>query len=168
MTKEREISLFLQRLKGFGISEEDFRRTEDLIANRWGYETTAEETYLVILNQLAGKHCDQPYLVSRVYFHIRDHLVLGGKNPRIAISEGQRWFLKGLMEDGVDCVMIRTAGDNKVCPECRSLDEVEIEITEAFNQLPVPSKCTSDHCRCSYIDPNELNKNAQEEKLLSL
>jgi hypothetical protein len=167
MTKEHEIGVFLQRLKGFGISEEDFRRTDKQITDRWGYETTAEDTYLVILNQLAGKHSSEPYITARVFFHIRDHLVLGGKNPRIAISEGQRWFLQGLLEDGVDRVMIRTADDNKVCPECRSLHGIEMEITEAFNQLPVPSKCTSDHCRCSYIDPLELNKSAQVEKLLS-
>ena len=167
MTKEQEVSVFLQRLKVLGVSEKDFRRTGELITNRWGYESTAEQTYLVILNQLAGKYCDEPYMVARVFFHIRDHLVLGGKNPRIAISEGQRWFLQGLLEDGVDRVMIRTADDNKVCPECRSLHGIEMEITEAFNQLPVPSKCTSDHCRCSYIDPLELNKSAQVEKLLS-
>jgi hypothetical protein len=167
MTKEQEVSVFLQRLKGFGISEEDFRWTEELITNRWGKETTAEDTYWVILNQLVGKHSDEPYIVSRVYFQMRDYLVLGGKNPGIAISEGQRWLLKGLLADGVARVMIRTSNDNKVCPECRSLHELEIEITEAFNQLPVPSKCTSDHCRCSYIDPHELNKIALVEKLLS-
>ncbi len=95
MTKEHEIGFFLQRLKVFGISEEDFRRTDKQITDRWGYETTAEDTYLVILNQLAGKHSSEPYMVARVFFHIRDH------------------------------------------------------------------------CRCSYIDPLELNKSAQVEKLLS-
>jgi hypothetical protein len=167
VTKEQEVSVFLHRLKGFGISEVDFRRTEELITNRYGKETTAEDTFWVILNQLAGKHSDEPYMASKVFFHIRDHLVLRGKNPRIAISEGQRWLLKGLLEDGVDRVMIRTTGDNKVCPDCKSLDGVEIEITEAFNQLPVPSKCTSDHCRCSYIDPHELKKSPLINKLLS-
>ncbi len=167
MTKEQEDSVFLQRLKVLGVSEKDFRRTGELITNRWGYESTAEQTYLVILNQLAGKYCDEPYMVARVFFHIRDHLVLGGKNPRIANSEGQRWFLKGLSEVGVDSVIIRTADDNKVCPECRSLHGIEMEITEAINQLSIPSKCTSDHCRCSYVDPQELNKSAQVEKLLS-
>ena len=48
MTKEHEIGFFLQRLKGFGISEEDFRRTDKQITDRWGYETTAEDTYLVM------------------------------------------------------------------------------------------------------------------------
>ena len=167
MINEQEVSVFLQRLDGFGISEEDFRRANELITKRWGYESTAEDTYWVILNQLAGKYSGEPYIASRVYFQIRDHLVLGGKNPRIANSEGQRWLLKGLLEDGVACVMVRTADDNKVCPECRSLHGIEMEITEAFNQLPVPSKCTSDHCRCSYIDPLELDKSAQVEKLLS-
>ena len=167
MTKEHEIGVYLQRLKGFGISEEDFRRTDKQITDRWGYETTAEDPYLVIINQLAGKHSSEPYMVARVFFHIRDHLVLGRKNPRITTSEAQRWFLKGLLEDGVARVMIRTADDSKVCPECRSLHGIEMEMTEAFNQLPVPSKCTSDHCRCSYIDPLELDNRAQVEKLLS-
>lgn len=126
MKKEQELSVFLHRLNGFGISEEGFRRANELITKGWGYESTAEDTYWIILNQLAGKHSGEPYIASRVYFQIRDHLVLGGKNPRIASSEGQRWFLKGLLGDGVESVMIRTADDNKVCPECRSLHGIEI------------------------------------------
>jgi hypothetical protein len=155
VVKEQEVSEFLQRLNRFGISEGDFRRTRELLTNKWGYETAYEDIYWVILNQLVGKYIDEPYTVSKVFFQMRDYLVIKGKNPRIAISEGQRWYLKGLLEDDVENVVIRTANDNQVCPECRSLHDIELEIMEAFNQLPVPSKCTSDYCRCSYIDPHE-------------
>lgn len=84
MTKEQELSVFLHRLNCFGISEKDFRRANELITKRWGYESTVEDTYWVILNHLAGKHSGEPYIASRVYFQIRDHLVLGGnRKPKL-------------------------------------------------------------------------------------
>jgi hypothetical protein len=160
VAKEHEVSEFLHRFQNFGISEVDFHRTRELLTNKSGYETADEDAYWVILNQLVGKFIDEPYTVSKLFFQMRDYLVIKDKNPRITISEGQRWYLKGLLEDDVENVVIRTANDNQVCPECRSLHGIELEIMEAFHQLPVPSKCTSNYCRCSFIDPHELSSGA--------
>jgi hypothetical protein len=147
MAKEHEVGEFLRRLK-------------DYITNKWGREATAEDIYWVILNQLTKRLIDEPYRVSGVFFQMRDYLILRGKNPKIAISEGQRWLLKGLIEDGIERVVIRTVEDNSVCPECRSLHGTESEISQAINQLLLPSKCTADYCRCSYVDPHELNESS--------
>jgi hypothetical protein len=160
MAEYQKVSEFLLRLKVFGISWLDFRRTQEHLDLKWGTETPPEDTYWVILNQLTNKFTDQPYLAAKLFFQMGEYLVDTGKNPKIAISEGQRWFLRGLLEDGVTNVRIMTADDSKVCRGCSSLNNVEIGTVEAISQLPVPSNCTSDYCRCSYADPRGIYRSS--------
>jgi hypothetical protein len=152
MAEYQKVNEFLLRLKEFGISWMDFRRTQEHLDHKWGTETTPENAYWVILNQLTNKFTDEPYIAAKLFFQMGEYLFVTGKNPRIAISEGQRWFLRGLLEDGVTSVKIKTAADHQVCRGCSSLNNVEIGTEEAIAQLPVPSNCTSAYCRCSYTD----------------
>ena len=106
-------------------------------------------------------------MTSRLFFQMDDHLVNTGKNPKIAISEGHKWFLRGLLEQGVKRVQIKTFGDHSVCSGCSSFTNVEIDTIEAMKQLPVPSNCSSDYCRCSYRDSRLIREDIKGKDRVS-
>ena len=55
-------------------------------------------------------------------------------------------------ELGLSRSRIRTAEDERVCDECRALNNVVVAITEDLDHMPLPARCTNpDGCRCVYI-----------------
>jgi hypothetical protein len=156
MVESRTVSEYLSRLGHFGITMAEFRRTQENLGYQWGLGNSPEETYWTILNRLVRKIKDEPFLTSKLFFFMADHLSVAGKDSRVAIFEAQRWLLRGLLSDGVYRVIIQTADDENVCPACRALDHAVFQTVDALRDLPIPSKCTSDSCRCSYQDPCDI------------
>jgi hypothetical protein len=157
------VSEYIKRLKDFGISKIDFRRTQNDLYHLWATNHSAEDTYWAILNQLTKKISDEPFLTSKLFFYMGDYLLTTGMSPKAAIFEGHRWALRGLLEDGIWKVINKTADDKKVCPDCQSFDHEVFETIDALKDLPVQSRCTSEHCRCSYHNPQSIAKSINGE-----
>jgi hypothetical protein len=162
MSEYRKVSEYLNRLKSFGVTRADFRRTRNVLAHRSGEDQSPEEAYWIILNNLTRMIGDDPNLASQLFFFVGDHLLATGKNPKAAISEAQRWVLRGLLEEGVWRTIIRNVDDDQVCPGCRSLNLAVFKTVDALKVLPIPSKCTSAYCRCSYHDPHDVNYHSRQ------
>lgn len=78
-----------------------------------------------------------------------------------AHAEGQLQAFEalGVEELGV-AVEWSTAGDNKVCPRCSSLQGIVLKISEARTKVPIP---LHPDCRCAYI-PSGLGEDTKGQK----
>lgn len=82
----------------------------------------------------------------------------GGKHHHVA-QEAHRCSLMGMRKAGIKKVSISTCDDERVCPECRSLEGKTLTIKHALENMPLPGDRCEDgagknphggRCRCLY------------------
>jgi DNA-directed RNA polymerase subunit RPC12/RpoP len=152
-----------QTLKGtatFEVSEADFFRERQELAERFGRQPKSGDVLWALYNRLVhdcapSDESSLPFL----YFLMAHFLYDDGREFRHVLRASNEMQLRQYQESPrVQKVQISTGGDAS-CEACQTLEGTVLTIGEALEQAPIPCKqCTFElspgkpgWCRCGYV-----------------
>jgi hypothetical protein len=145
---------WLVYLQPLSVTPKTFDEARARLQSRFGFTPRFFDTVWLILNDLVGIVGSSRQLVQ-VYYEMARVASYEKRSPRPYIAQALPASLKALKRRGTKYVTISSyAGepDYSTCEACRQFHGSTLPMHEAIDELPVPSKCTSDTgCRCEYV-----------------
>jgi hypothetical protein len=161
--QDARVADHFETLKGMGsfdVSEDDFFREREELAERFGRQPDSGDVLWSLYNRLVYESTpSRDSVLPFLYFLMAHFLYEEGKEFRHLLEQSRKMELTEYKKDGVvEKVFIITAGDAS-CEACQKLDGKVFTVDEALDQMPIPCKdCTFDFqgtgqpgwCRCLY------------------
>jgi len=149
--EEKNIKDFLDRytLQELGINRDDFNKTRQKLSEEFGAVASVNDTAWRLLNSINMN--DKSYRDRRfIYTEMQQILISEGKNAKHIKFEIERMGLLEYKQEGVKRVEIKTCNDDHVCDQCKKLNGKVFDIDDALREMPIPTMCENDECRCWY------------------
>lgn len=154
---------FLEKLKGYGITEDEYLKEKLKLAKKLKIEEESV-SYLDVIWSIMNKQVlsiKGPYYLSLKYTQMAGVLEDEGRESFHIRKLSMEFYLKSLLESDlyktgiIKEVDIWTFPD--CCPSCKKLEGKKYSIKKALSLMPLPNKdCTSINksgikvCKCSY------------------
>jgi hypothetical protein len=142
-----------QRLKEYGISEEEFASIKSELTQRFNQEPFFNDIIWAFLQKkllIAMKNGDWSEM-SRMYFEQAIIRYNESKDFFKLLQESRKCDLNNYQIQGVKKVQILSSGETS-CKKCQILNALQLTIKQALQIMPIPVKdCENEYCRCIYI-----------------
>jgi len=148
---EKNIKDFLGRntIQELGINRDDFNKTRQKLSEEFGAVASVNDTAWRLLNSINMN--DKSYLERMYIYKEMHHILLSeGKNARHIKFEIERMGLLHYKQEGWKKVSIVASYDDNVCDRCKKLNGKAFDIDDALREMPIPTMCENEQCRCIY------------------
>ncbi len=140
-------NMFLNELKQFGISEQDFSVRKKELFSKTGIENNDNDVIWSLFNELLVLNSNDFDIQSKIYLSMSIFLFDEGKDFFPLLKESYRAELKNLQlksyESPLNSMAIIVTSTNEksgACSKCKELNGLQMTFEDAIEKMPIPIK----------------------------
>jgi hypothetical protein len=147
MSSKKSIKMFLNELKEFGISEQDFSVRKKELFLKTGIENNDNDVIWSLFNELLVLNSNDFDIQSKIYLSMAIFLFNEGKDFFPLLKESYRAELLSLELKSIESpltsmAIIVTSTNEKsgACSKCKELNGFQMTFEDALEKMPIPIK----------------------------